>query len=164
MTKKMVLDTSLLNTQHYKVRIKGKVEKSWERSSALLLYLSVVAIEKGAFRSPSTTVTKFTYFLIMDIWWQAFYLPANDLVSYGCCIHWLRLCSGVRLPQIFFYLWHKTDGKAPVMTENFGNAEYPFIAIAPRSTQAPSGSPWLGPIYGSNRTKPYSYAKLNYLK
>ena len=34
-TQKMVLDVSLLNTQHYKVRIKGKVEQSWERSSAL---------------------------------------------------------------------------------------------------------------------------------
>ena len=34
-TLKMVLDTSLLNTQLYKVRIKGKVEKSRERSSAL---------------------------------------------------------------------------------------------------------------------------------
>ena len=34
-TFKMVLDTSLLNTQHYKVGIKGKVVKSWERSSAL---------------------------------------------------------------------------------------------------------------------------------
>ena len=33
-TLKMVLDTSLLNTQQYKVRIKGKVELSWERSSA----------------------------------------------------------------------------------------------------------------------------------
>ena len=33
--KKMVLDTSLLNTQQYKVRIKGKVEQSWEKSSAL---------------------------------------------------------------------------------------------------------------------------------
>ena len=32
--KKMVLNASLLNTQHYKVRIKGKVEKSRERSSA----------------------------------------------------------------------------------------------------------------------------------
>ena len=29
-TFKMVLDTSLLNTQHYKVRIKGKVEQSSE--------------------------------------------------------------------------------------------------------------------------------------
>ena len=34
-TLKMVLDTTLLNTQHYKVRFKGKVEQSWEWSSAL---------------------------------------------------------------------------------------------------------------------------------
>ena len=34
-TQKMVFDTSLLNTQHYKVRIKGKVVQSRERSSAL---------------------------------------------------------------------------------------------------------------------------------
>ena len=34
-TQKMVLDASLLNTQHYKVRIKGKVQQSMERSSAL---------------------------------------------------------------------------------------------------------------------------------
>ena len=34
-TLKMVLDTSLLNTQYNKVRIKGKVEQSRERSSAL---------------------------------------------------------------------------------------------------------------------------------
>ena len=34
-TKKMALDAALLNTQHYKVRIKGKVEQSREWSSAL---------------------------------------------------------------------------------------------------------------------------------
>ena len=34
-TQKMVLDAALLNTQHYKVRIKGKVEQSREWSSAL---------------------------------------------------------------------------------------------------------------------------------
>ena len=34
-TLKMVLDTSLLNTQQYKVHIEGKVEQSRERSSAL---------------------------------------------------------------------------------------------------------------------------------
>ena len=32
---KMVLDATLLNTQHYKVRIKGKVEQPRERSSAV---------------------------------------------------------------------------------------------------------------------------------
>ena len=40
-TFKMVLDSSLLNTQQYKVCIKSKVKQSRERS--------VVAIEKGAF-------------------------------------------------------------------------------------------------------------------
>ena len=46
-TLKMVLDTSLLNTQQYKVRIEGKVEQFRERSGAPL-HLSVVAIETGA--------------------------------------------------------------------------------------------------------------------
>ena len=50
----MVLDTALLNTQHYKVRIKGKVEL---RSQ---LHHGVIVIEKGAFGSPSTKVTNFT--------------------------------------------------------------------------------------------------------
>ena len=59
-TLKMVLDTSLLNTQHYKVRIEGKVEQSKERSSPSLLR-GVVAIGKGAFWSPSTTVANFTF-------------------------------------------------------------------------------------------------------
>ena len=58
-----VLDTSLLNTQHYKVRIKGKVEQSRGRSSALPLNFGVVAIEKRAFWSPSTTVANFTYYI-----------------------------------------------------------------------------------------------------
>ena len=31
----MVLDTALLKTQHYKIRIKGKAEQSREWSSAL---------------------------------------------------------------------------------------------------------------------------------
>ena len=55
---KMVLDASLLNTQQYKVFIKGKVEQFRVKNSALT-YTSV-AIEKGAFWSPSTTVTNFT--------------------------------------------------------------------------------------------------------
>ena len=58
--KKFVLDASLLNNQHYKVRIKGKVEQSKERSSAHPLHLGIVAIEKGAFESPSTMVANFT--------------------------------------------------------------------------------------------------------
>ena len=62
-TLKMELDTTLLNTQHYKVRFKGKVEQPREWSSAPPLHLGVVAIEKGAFGSPSTMVANFTYLL-----------------------------------------------------------------------------------------------------
>ena len=43
----------LLYTQHYKVRIKGKVERPPQ-------HLGVVAIQKGSFESPSTTVANFT--------------------------------------------------------------------------------------------------------
>ena len=45
-TQKMVFDATLFNTQHYKVRIKGKGEQSREWSSALPLHLVVVAIKK----------------------------------------------------------------------------------------------------------------------
>ena len=44
-TQKMVLDAALLNTQHYKVRIKGKVQQSREWSNALP-YTSVWEIWK----------------------------------------------------------------------------------------------------------------------
>ena len=38
-----------MQLEPYKVRIKGKVEESRERSSTLPLHLGLVAIEKGAF-------------------------------------------------------------------------------------------------------------------
>ena len=40
-TQKIVLDTSLRNTLHYRVWIKGKVEQSRERSSALPYTLAI---------------------------------------------------------------------------------------------------------------------------
>ena len=66
-TQKMVLDAALLNTQHYKVRIKGKVEQFREMRSTHL-HLGVVVIEKKAFGSPSTKVANFTYLYIIIIW------------------------------------------------------------------------------------------------
>ena len=53
----MVLDAALLNTQPYKARIKGKMEQSRERSSALPLHLGVVAI-----------VTNFTIYIYIYIY------------------------------------------------------------------------------------------------
>ena len=54
-TQKIVLDDSLLNTQHWKVQTKGKWSNP-EKGVVPTLHLSVVAIEKGAFELPSTTV------------------------------------------------------------------------------------------------------------
>ena len=57
-TQKMVLDASLLKTQHYRIRFKGKMEQSRERSGA---QLGVIAIEKEVFGSPPTKVTKYLH-------------------------------------------------------------------------------------------------------
>ena len=59
----MVLNPSLLNTKHYKVRIKSKVEQSRERSSALSYTLVWHLLEKGAFESPSTKLANFTFII-----------------------------------------------------------------------------------------------------
>ena len=74
----MVLDTSLLNTQQYKVRVEGKVEQSKERSSAFP-YTGVVAIEKGAFWSPSITVTNN-------------YLLEGQFAASNICRNFISLC------------------------------------------------------------------------
>ena len=73
-TQKMVLDAALLKSQHYKVRIKGKVEQSREWSSS-----RVVATEKGAFESPSTKVANFTLL----------YLKTLSMRSDFCIVYWV---------------------------------------------------------------------------
>ena len=59
-TLKKVLNAVLLNIHYNKVRIKGKVEQSRKRSCAS----GVVAIEKGAFWSPSVKVANCTLLII----------------------------------------------------------------------------------------------------
>ena len=95
----------------------------------------------------------------------SFTKKGNCPVSWGCRIHRPLLCRGIRSIQQVSWIWHQaiwwwgSNNAGPL-----GNAEDPFIAIAPRSTLAQSGSTWSGPIYGSNRTKLCIYAKLNCLK
>ena len=62
-TLKMVLDTSKLNTQRYKVCIKGKVEQSRERSSTLPYTLVFVAIEKEPSSNPRLKGDNFTFYI-----------------------------------------------------------------------------------------------------
>ena len=56
------------------------------------------------------------------------------------------------------YDTEQSDSEASVMQELWEKAENPFVAIAPRSTLARSGSTWWGPIYGLNRTKLCAYS------
>ena len=71
-TQKMVLDASLINTQHYKVRIKGKVEQSKEWRSALPYSSVLYLLKKGSFGSPLTKVanlyiyTSYIYVLAIE--------------------------------------------------------------------------------------------------
>ena len=58
----------------------------------------------------------------------------------------------------------QSDSVAPVMLEIWGEAQYPFIAITPRSTLARSGNTWEGFIYGPKKTKLCTYAKLDCVK
>ena len=57
-TQKMVLDATLLNTQHYKVSIKGKVEQSRE-GVAPSPHFGVVAIEKEPLGHPQLRLPTF---------------------------------------------------------------------------------------------------------
>ena len=63
----------LLNTQHYKVAIQ---EKEW----CPLIHLSVVAIEKGAFKSPMTTVGQLNMMLL-----NSFYFLLTIFFSFEQC-------------------------------------------------------------------------------
>ena len=69
-TQKMGLDAALLNTQHYKVRIKGKVEQSKKRSSAPPLHLDIVVIENGTFSVHLCQRLPTLFTLLIDCPWQ----------------------------------------------------------------------------------------------
>ena len=83
---KTVLDTPLLNTQHYMVLIKSKVEQSRER---------VVAIENGDFGSFSITVDKFTYIFIYNN-----SVRTQDIVLRTCQKRWMIEMNDQRVMEI----------------------------------------------------------------
>ena len=69
-------------TQHYKVRIKSKVERNPGNGVTPPLHLRVVGNEKGASGSPSTTVPNFTIYIYIYIyrlrfWYKFSYLQIS---------------------------------------------------------------------------------------
>ena len=132
-TQKMILDATLLNTQHYKVRIKGKVEQSREWCSALP-YILVQQLSKKEppghlqLRSPTTLVLVFLLisqmllarwfqfffrFLIISVFFKDFYKCSKyaNNVGNNCHLHVQQIfliSSQVQVfPQLFiFFLFY----------------------------------------------------------
>ena len=64
-----------------------------------------------------------------------FTTKSSCLVGWDCRIHQLHLCRGVRLPQWMSWIWYKTIWWwGSHNAGSLGRAEYPFTAIAPKST------------------------------
>ena len=78
--KKMTLDTSLLNTKPYKVRIKSKWSNPG-KSVGSSQHLSVVDVEKGAFGLPSTTVGQRTYLIMFHSFFFFFFFSSFSSAS-----------------------------------------------------------------------------------
>ena len=84
------------------------------------------------------------YLSFVGHWFLSFFLSCP--VGWGCKIHRQRLTW-------VSWIWHLTIWWWGFWNNGtLGNAEHPFIAIAPRSTLTLSGSTWYSPIYGLNRT------------
>ena len=95
-TVKMVLDTSLLNTQQYKVRMKGKVEQSRERSCALLY----TAVQQSSKREPlGRRLLRSPTLLFIYIYINKYLLRAH---ARACvCVH---ICKHADTPSCCFSL------------------------------------------------------------
>ena len=106
---------------------------------------------------------------------------APNYFAQGCRMHLLHLCRGVRPPphsnECLGYDTEQSDSKVPVILELQGMQSSPSLPLLLGSLGPGVGAPNKGPIYGSNRTKPWFqeltvflhfelciYAKLNGLK
>ena len=93
--------------------------------------------------------------ILIKTTFHRFHAQSVGAIEYTDCMSAERQDTPKECPR---YDIKQSDDELP------GNEEYLFIAIAPRSTLAWSGSTWYGPIYGSNRTKLCNHVKLNCLK
>ena len=103
-TQKMVLDSTFFSTQHYKVRIKGKVEQSQEWSSPPTTPCCS-SYWKGAFGSPLTTVTN--YYIYKYI-----YIYIYICVCVCVCTHTCITCQspGRKAWGLPYIDMHETNG------------------------------------------------------
>ena len=115
-TQKMILDANLLNTQHYKVRIKGQSGTILGMELHPSLDLGVVALEKRACRSPSTYVVKLTYLFNMICWkesnqdiaynFKKSYLSFKSRSEEGCWKNLIKFCANIYNMKIYNIFFH----------------------------------------------------------
>ena len=116
-TQNMAPDAILRNTQHYKVCVK------WSnpgKGVAPFLHLSVVAIEKGAFGLPSTTVANFTftiYIYLIYIYYYYYYIYIYILHGNVCDLEFHAFC--IRQTEWRFFL-KKTINMVNFLFEKWG--------------------------------------------
>ena len=86
----------------------------------------------------------------------SFFLHDICPVGWGCRIHWLLLCRGVRPPpnECPGYDTKQSTGEASLMLELWGMRSTPSLPSLPGPLWPGVVAPDKGPIYGLNRTKP----------
>ena len=103
------------------------------------------------------------YIYIEYIWLFNIFCP----VGWGCRIHRLLLCWGVRPPnECPGYDTKQSDGEVPAVLELWGMRSTPSLSSLPGPLWPGVVAPDKGPIYGSNRTNGIliTYNCLNSLK
>ena len=116
----MLFDTSLFNTQHYNVRIKGKLEQSKEMSSTLPYTSVLQLLKREPWICPRLLSPALLYIYI--------YICVYP-VDCGCRIHRLYFCRGVRPPsnECPGYGPKQSDGEVPVLLELFWMRSNPLL-------------------------------------
>ena len=102
----------------------------WVNSLLLTLFLNVLEL------ICLHTVKWFQVFLTLIILFNINYLFANCLncpVGWGCRIHWLHLCRGLRLPpnKCPGYDTKQSDGEVPAVLELWGIWNTPSLLSLP---------------------------------
>ena len=83
-------------------------------------------------------------------------LPSTCPVGWGCRIHRLHLCRGVRPHpnECPGYETKQSDGEVPAMLELWGMRSTLSLPLLPGQLWPGVVAPDKGPLYGLNRTKP----------
>ena len=108
-----------------------------KRNSNTLIYTSF---------SDSLSISSYQFITFISSISPSIYLSiylTSCPVGWDYRIHRLQFCQGIRPPKRVSCIWHeKIWWRGSSNAGALGNAEYPFIAIAPRSTLARIYSTW----------------------